>query len=75
MGVKAEILIKLEMANPGGSVKDRIGLRMINDFIEKGKISGDFSKHTVLEPTSGNTGIAVAMVAAVKGLNCITAMP
>jgi cysteine synthase A len=69
----ATILGKLEAANPGNSVKDRIGLAMI----EAAEKSGDLvpGKSTIVEPTSGNTGIALALVAAVKGYPCVIVMP
>ena len=62
----ATIVGKLESFNPGGSVKDRIGLAMIDAAERAGLISPD--KTTIVEPTSGNTGIALAMVAAGRGL-------
>jgi len=69
----ATILAKLESANPGNSVKDRIGRAMI----EAAERSGDLvpGKSTIVEPTSGNTGIALSFVAAVKGYPCVIVMP
>jgi cysteine synthase A len=67
-----KIWIKLERANPGGSIKDRMALAMIEDGIRSGVISG---KTTIIEASSGNTGIGLAMVAAVKKLNIIVVMP
>ena len=66
------ILAKLESFNPGGSVKDRIALNMIEDAEEKGELTPD---RIVLEATSGNTGIGLAMVCAVKGYRCQLVMP
>lgn len=69
---EAEIYAKLEFFNPGGSVKDRIALNMISKMIEDGRLKeGD----TIVEPTSGNTGIGVAMVAAGLGYKVILCMP
>ena len=68
----AETLVKLEFFNPGGSVKDRIGLRLIEVAEEEGRLKPG---GTIVEPTSGNTGIGLAMVAAAKGYHVILTMP
>jgi len=68
----AEVLAKIEFLNPGGSVKDRICLAMIKDAEEKGLLKAN---GTIVEPTSGNTGIGLAMISAVKGYKCILTMP
>src|ERR1035437_10499016 len=68
----ADVVAKLGFANPGGSVKDRIGLAMIEAAEREGKIKPDT---VILEPTSGNTGIALALVCAARGYKCTLVMP
>ncbi len=71
-GTQANVWVKLEQQNPGGSIKDRVALAMIEDAERKGLLTkGDL----IVEPTSGNTGIGLAMVAAVKGYRLILVMP
>ena len=71
-GTAHEVWIKSERSNPGGSIKDRIALAMIEDAEKSGKLKRG---GTIVEPTSGNTGIGLAMVAAVKGYSLVLVMP
>ncbi len=71
-GVGADIVLKLEFYNPAHSVKDRIGFSMIDAAEKAGTLTHD---RVILEPTSGNTGIALAMVAAARGYKCVILMP
>ena len=71
-GDKAEVWVKSERSNPGASIKDRIALSMVEDAERSGKLKPG---GTIVEPTSGNTGIGLAMVAAVKGYTLILVMP
>uniref|UniRef100_A0A336M9I0 Cystathionine beta-synthase n=1 Tax=Culicoides sonorensis TaxID=179676 RepID=A0A336M9I0_CULSO len=72
MGIECEMYAKCEYLSPGGSVKDRIGYRMVLDAEERGLLKPGA---TIIEPTSGNTGIGLAMASAVKGYRCIIVMP
>ena len=71
-GVRSTVLAKLEMLNPGGSVKDRIGIRMIQAAEREGLLKPG---GTIVEPTSGNTGHGLAIAAAIRGYKCIFVMP
>ena len=71
-GAVADVVAKLEFFNPGNSVKDRIGVAMIDAAERAGVIKPDT---IILEPTSGNTGIALALVAAARGYRCVLTMP
>jgi len=71
-GVEPTLLAKLEYMNPGGSVKDRIGLRMIEQAERDGKLRPG---GTIVEPTSGNTGVGLAIAAALRGYRCVFVMP
>ncbi len=71
-GLRATVLAKLEFLNPGGSVKDRIGLAMIEEAEQSGRLKPG---GTIVEATSGNTGVGLAVAAAIKGYRCVFVMP
>src|SRR5579872_5796822 len=71
-GVPATVAVKVESLNPGGSVKDRVGLAMITEAEKRGWLRPG---GTIIEATAGNTGVGLAMVAAVKGYRCIFVLP
>jgi cystathionine beta-synthase len=71
-GARTPVYAKLEFLNPGGSIKDRIGIRMVEEAERRGWLKPG---GTIVEPTSGNTGVGLAMAAAVKGYHCIFVMP
>ena len=68
----SEVYVKIEGKNPGGSIKDRAVLSMINDAEARGLLR---QGGTIIEPTSGNTGIAIAMISASRGYRCVLVMP
>lgn len=72
LGLSARLLVKLESRNPGGSVKDRVALEMLNDAENRGLLNPG---GTIIEPTSGNTGIGLCAIAAARGYKCIIVMP
>jgi cystathionine beta-synthase len=71
-GMQSTVVAKMEMLNPGGSVKDRIGFRMLNEAERRGWLK---TGGTIVEPTSGNTGVGLAMAASVRGYRCVFVMP
>jgi cystathionine beta-synthase len=71
-GIRPQVVVKVEFLNPGGSVKDRIGIAMIEDAERRGLLKPG---GTIVEPTSGNTGMGLAIAAAIKGYKCIFVMP
>ena len=71
-GTQATLVAKMEMMNPGGSVKDRIGFRMLDEAERRGWLK---TGGTIVEPTSGNTGVGLAMAASVRGYRCVFVMP
>lgn len=71
-GIRATVLVKLEYINPGGSIKDRIAVKMIEDAEKDGRLKPG---GTIVEPTSGNTGVGLALVAQQKGYKCVFVVP
>src|SRR3954454_12339289 len=71
-GIAATVLAKIEYVNPGGSVKDRIALRMVEDAEKAGLLQ---PRGTIVEPTSGNTGVGLALVAQTRGYRCVFVCP
>src|SRR3989440_1186987 len=71
-GLQARVFVKVESLNPGGSVKDRVGVAMINEAERRGWLRPG---GTIIEATAGNTGVGLAMAAAVKGYRCIFVLP
>lgn len=71
-GLKADVVVKLEYFNPGGSVKDRVAAAMISTAVQQGLVD---DKTVIIEPTSGNTGIGLAMICAIQGYQLILTMP
>jgi cystathionine beta-synthase len=71
-GIRTPVYAKMETRNPGGSVKDRIGIPIIEAAVREGRLKPG---GTIVEGTSGNTGVALAMAAALKGYKCVFTMP
>ena len=71
-GLPGEVWVKVESCNPAGSIKDRIAFHMVDRAIDRGTLA---ENGTIVEPTSGNTGVGLAFIAAVRGLKCILTMP
>ena len=71
-GVRGHIFVKVESFNPGGSVKDRIGIEIIEDAEREGRLRPG---GTIVESTSGNTGVGLAIAAAIKGYKCVFTLP
>lgn len=71
-GAKARVVAKIESRNPGGSIKDRVALAMVNDAEQRGTLRPG---ETIVEPTSGNTGVGIALIAAARGYRAVLTMP